>query len=111
MSAFLAATGAVAFAEIGDKTQLLSFVLAARYRKPWPIILGILVSTVLNHAMAAAAGAWVMAMVGPHVLRWVLGGPVRAEQRARLGPFVPAASRPVATRELGVEAARTPARV
>jgi len=73
MSAFLTATGAVAIAEIGDKTQLLSFILAARFRKPVPIILGILVATLANHALAGAAGAWVMAMAGPGVLRWVLG--------------------------------------
>ena len=57
MSAFLTATGAVAIAEIGDKTQLLSFILAARFRKPLPIILGILVATLANHALAGAAGA------------------------------------------------------
>ena len=73
MSAFLTATGAVAIAEIGDKTQLLSFILAARFRKPLPIILGILVATLANHALAGAAGAWVMSMAGPGVLRWVLG--------------------------------------
>ena len=73
MSAFLTATGAVAIAEIGDKTQLLSFILAARFRKPVPIILGILVATLANHALAGAAGAWVMTMAGPGVLRWVLG--------------------------------------
>ena len=73
MSAFLTATGAVAIAEIGDKTQLLSFILAARFRKPVPIILGILVATLANHALAGAAGAWVMSMAGPGVLRWVLG--------------------------------------
>ncbi|GAB6194859.1 TMEM165/GDT1 family protein [Lysobacter xanthus] len=74
MTPFLASTGAVALAEIGDKTQLLSFVLAARYRKPVPIVLGILVATLFNHALAGAAGAWVMALVGPSVLRWVIGG-------------------------------------
>ena len=73
MSAFLTATGAVAIAEIGDKTQLLSFILAARFRKPLPIILGILVATLANHALAGAAGAWVMSMTGPGVLRWILG--------------------------------------
>ncbi|GHB94817.1 TMEM165/GDT1 family protein [Thermomonas carbonis] len=73
MSAFLTATGAVAIAEIGDKTQLLSFILAARFRKPLPIILGILVATLANHALAGAAGAWVMSMAGPGVLRWILG--------------------------------------
>ena len=73
MSAFLTAAGAVAIAEIGDKTQLLSFILAARFRKPLPIILGILVATLANHALAGAAGAWAMNMAGPGVLRWVLG--------------------------------------
>jgi putative Ca2+/H+ antiporter (TMEM165/GDT1 family) len=73
LEAFLLSTGIVALAEMGDKTQLLSLVLAARFRKPWPIIWGILVATLLNHALAGAAGAWVMATVGPNVMRWVLG--------------------------------------
>lgn len=73
MEAFLIATGIVALAEIGDKTQLLSFVLAARYQRPWPIILGILVATLANHALAAAVGSWLTAMLGPDVLRWILG--------------------------------------
>ena len=65
MEAFLVSTGVVALAEIGDKTQLLALVLAAKYRKPIPIILGILVATVVNHAVAGAAGAWISALVGP----------------------------------------------
>ncbi|NWF45539.1 TMEM165/GDT1 family protein [Hydrogenophaga sp. D2P1] len=73
MEAFLLSTGIVALAEMGDKTQLLSLVLAARFRKPWPIIWGILVATLLNHALAGAVGAWVMTTVGPDVMRWVLG--------------------------------------
>lgn len=73
MEAFLVSTGIVALAEMGDKTQLLSLVLAARFRKPWPIVLGILVATVANHAMAGALGAWVTTTVGPDTLRWVLG--------------------------------------
>jgi putative Ca2+/H+ antiporter (TMEM165/GDT1 family) len=73
MQAFLVSTGVVALAEIGDKTQLLAFVLAARYRRPLPIVAGILVATVFNHALAGAAGAWLMALVSPGVLRWVLG--------------------------------------
>src|SRR3989338_4116088 len=73
LEAFLLSTGIVALAEMGDKTQLLSLVLAARFRKPWPIIWGILVATLLNHALAGAVGAWVMATVGPDVMRWVLG--------------------------------------
>ena len=73
MESFLVSTGVVALAEIGDKTQLLAFVLAARFRKPWPIIAGILVATLLNHAAAGAAGAWLMQLVGPEPLRWILG--------------------------------------
>jgi putative Ca2+/H+ antiporter (TMEM165/GDT1 family) len=59
---------------MGDKTQLLSLVLAARFRKPWPIVLGIFVATVVNHALAGAVGSWVTGALGPDVLRWVLGG-------------------------------------
>ena len=73
MEAFLVSTGIVALAEMGDKTQLLSLVLAARFRKPWPIVLGILVATLANHGLAGAAGSWVTTMMGPDVLRWVLG--------------------------------------
>jgi putative Ca2+/H+ antiporter (TMEM165/GDT1 family) len=73
MEAFLISTGIVALAEIGDKTQLLALVLAARYRRPVPIILGILVATLANHAMAGAAGAWISALVGPTAMRWILG--------------------------------------
>ena len=73
MEAFLFSTGIVALAEMGDKTQLLSLVLAARFRKPWPIVLGILVATLANHALAGAVGAWVTGVLGPDVLRWVLG--------------------------------------
>jgi putative Ca2+/H+ antiporter (TMEM165/GDT1 family) len=74
LEAFLVSTGIVALAEIGDKTQLLSFVLAARYRRPLPITLGILVATLLNHALAGALGTLVTAWLGPELLRWVLGG-------------------------------------
>ena len=73
IEAFLMSTGIVALAEMGDKTQLLSLVLAARYRKPVPIILGIFVATLLNHAVAGAVGAWLMHWFGPSVMRWVLG--------------------------------------
>ena len=73
MEAFLISTGIVALAEVGDKTQLLSLLLAARFRQPWPIVLGILVATLLNHALAGAVGSWVTAVLGPTVLRWVLG--------------------------------------
>ncbi len=73
MEAFFVSTAIVALAEMGDKTQLLSLVLAARFRKPWPIVLGIFVSTLANHALAGAVGSWVTTVVGPHVLRWGLG--------------------------------------
>jgi len=72
MEAFLVSTGIVALAEMGDKTQLLSLMLAARFRKPWPIIVGILISTVANHAGAGAIGAWVAGLMGPELSRWVL---------------------------------------
>jgi len=74
MEAFLVSTGIVALAEMGDKTQLLALILAARFRRPWPIVLGIFVATIANHALAGAAGAWVTSVLGPDVLRWVLGG-------------------------------------
>ena len=72
MEAFLVSAGIVALAEMGDKTQLLSLVLAARFRKPWPIVFGIFVSTLVNHALAGAAGAWITTLLGPTVLRWIL---------------------------------------
>jgi len=74
MDAFLVSTGIVALAEMGDKTQLLALLLAVRFRRRWPIVLGILVATIANHALAGAVGAWVTTVLGPDVLRWVLGG-------------------------------------
>ena len=74
MEAFLVSTGIVSLAEMGDKTQLLALILAARFRKPWPIVLGILVATLANHALAGALGAWVTTWLAPQGLRWVLGG-------------------------------------
>ena len=73
MEAFLISTGIVALAEIGDKTQLLAFILAAKFRKPVPIIAGILVATIANHAFAGALGAWISSVVVPEVMRWILG--------------------------------------
>jgi len=73
MEAFLVSTGIVALAEIGDKTQLLAFILAAKFRKPLPIIVGILVATLANHAFAGALGSWLTTMVAPETMRWVLG--------------------------------------
>jgi len=73
LEAFLLSPGVVALAEIGDKTQLLAFILAAQFRKPVPIILGILIATLANHALAAALGLSVAALIEPQTLRWVLG--------------------------------------
>ena len=72
MEAFLVSTGIVALAEIGDKTQLLSFLLAAKFRKPWPIVAGILVATLVNHGLAGALGSFITSLVEPHTLRWIL---------------------------------------
>ncbi|HVI25637.1 MAG TPA: TMEM165/GDT1 family protein [Xanthomonadaceae bacterium] len=73
-AAALVATGTVALAEIGDKTQLLALLLAARFRRPWPIVAGILVATLLNHALAAWIGAWAAHWLTPQVLRWIVAG-------------------------------------
>jgi putative Ca2+/H+ antiporter (TMEM165/GDT1 family) len=73
LEAFLISTGIVALAEIGDKTQLLAFILAAKFRKPWPIIWGILVATLANHGFAGAVGTWITTLLGPQLLRWILG--------------------------------------
>lgn len=73
MEAFLVSTGIVALAEIGDKTQLLAFILAAKFRKPLPIVCGILVATLANHAAAGALGTWLMLLTAPETLRWILG--------------------------------------
>ena len=73
MEAFFISTGVVALAEIGDKTQLLAFILAARFQKPTPIIFGIFLATIFNHGLAGALGSWVAANVDASILRWVLG--------------------------------------
>lgn len=73
MEALLVSTSIVALAEIGDKTQLLAFILAAKFRKPVPIVLGILVATLANHAFAGALGAWITSMVPQETMRWILG--------------------------------------
>ena len=73
MEAFVLSTGIVALAEIGDKTQLLALVLAARFRQPVPVVLGILVATLANHALAGALGSWIAGLVEPEPLRWILG--------------------------------------
>jgi putative Ca2+/H+ antiporter (TMEM165/GDT1 family) len=73
MNSLLTSTGVVALAEMGDKTQLLAFLLAARFRRPVPIIAGILIATLLNHGLAGAVGAWVTHALSPEVLRWSIG--------------------------------------
>ncbi|HEX4928409.1 MAG TPA: TMEM165/GDT1 family protein [Burkholderiales bacterium] len=73
MEAFLVSTGIVALAEMGDKTQLLALILAARFRKPLPIVAGILAATIVNHGLAGALGAWMTSALGPQMLRWLLG--------------------------------------
>jgi len=72
VEALFVSTGVVALAEIGDKTQLLAFILAARFKKPVPIILGILCATIVNHGLAGALGAWITATLTPEVMRWGL---------------------------------------
>jgi len=73
MEALYISTGVVALAEMGDKTQLLAFILAARFKKPVPIILGILCATLVNHGLAGALGAWITSVISPDTMRWVLG--------------------------------------
>ena len=73
MEAFLVSTCVVALAEIGDKTQLLAFILAARFKRPLPIILGILCATLLNHGLAGALGTWITTVINQDALRWILG--------------------------------------
>ena len=73
LEAFAVSTGVVALGEVGDKTQLLALLLAARYRAPWAISCGILVATLANHAAASALGAWLTRVVDPQWLRWGLG--------------------------------------
>jgi len=73
MEAFLVSAAAVAIGEIGDKTQLLAFILAARFRRPGPVIAGILVATLFNHALAGIVGGWIRTHVDPGLLRWILG--------------------------------------
>src|SRR5882672_9527654 len=102
LEAFLVSLGIVALAEIGDKTQLLALVLAARYRRPVPVILGIFAATLANHALAAWLGAEVAGVLGPDMLRWILGLSFLAMarndrpriQRSISGPSTPATSAP-----------------
>ncbi len=70
---FTLSAATVTIAEIGDKTQLLALILAARFRRPWPIAWGMLAATLFNHAIAGAAGGWLSALLGPDTLRWLIG--------------------------------------
>jgi putative Ca2+/H+ antiporter (TMEM165/GDT1 family) len=103
MEAFLASFGMVAIAEMGDKTQLLSFLLATKFKgRHWALIAGIFAATIANHFVAAFLGDWVAANVSPNVMRWVLGLaflgfaawaliPDKLEDKdkpSRFGPFV-----------------------
>jgi Ca2+/H+ antiporter, TMEM165/GDT1 family len=72
LEAFLVSTSVVALAEIGDKTQLLSLILAARYRKPLPIVLGVLTATLANHAAAGGLGTWLSQTLSPAILNWAV---------------------------------------
>ncbi|ASY30055.1 TMEM165/GDT1 family protein [Taylorella equigenitalis] len=74
MNTYLVSTFLMAVAEIGDKTQLLALLLAARYKKPIAIVTGILIATVLNHALAGAVGAWIQTQISPETLRYIIGG-------------------------------------
>lgn len=73
MEAFLVSAGVVALAEIGDKTQLIALVLAARFKRPLPVIAGIVAATIVNHTIAGIVGAWLASVLGPTPLRWILG--------------------------------------
>ena len=72
MEALILSTALVALAEMGDKTQLLSFVLAAKLKRPWPIVAGIFVATLANHALAGTVGAWLATLVAPQTLTWIV---------------------------------------
>jgi putative Ca2+/H+ antiporter (TMEM165/GDT1 family) len=89
VESFLVSTGLVALAEMGDKTQLLSFMLAARYRRPWPIIAGILIATLANHALAGALGDFIPQVANKQVLRWIVAGSFLAMAAWMLVPDAP----------------------
>ena len=105
MEALLVSTGVVAIGEIGDKTQLLSLVLAARFRRPWPIVAGIAVATLANHALAGWIGNWVRGVVPADVLRWLLAASFFAVALWALKPDTLDEDRAPATGRWGVFAA------
>ena len=102
MEAFLVSTGVVALGEMGDKTQLLAMLLAVRFRRPLPIVFGILVATLLNHAMAGLVGAWVAKALGADMLRWVIGASFVAMAAWMLVPDKIEGDQPGKLRRLGV---------
>jgi putative Ca2+/H+ antiporter (TMEM165/GDT1 family) len=102
VEAFAVSTGVVALGEMGDKTQLLALVLAARYRAPWPIILGIFVATLANHLGAAALGTWLTRVIDPVWMRWVLGASFLAVALWMLVPDTPDESKDRRLGRLGV---------
>ena len=102
MEAFLVSTGVVALGEMGDKTQLLALLLAARYRRPWPIVAGIFVATLLNHAAAGALGAWLTRVIDPQWMRWGLGATFLAVAVWMLIPDKPDAMKDKGYGHLGV---------
>ena len=102
VESLLVSTGVVALAEIGDKTQLLAFILAARFQKPLPIIAGILVATLVNHGLAGALGTWITASVDPEILRWVLGASFIAMAAWTLIPDVIEEEESAVAQKLGV---------
>jgi Ca2+/H+ antiporter, TMEM165/GDT1 family len=103
MHAFLVSAILVALAEMGDKTQLLSLVLAARFRRPWPIVLGVLAATVANHALAAGIGAWLTQVLGPQTIRYSVAASFLGMAAWALVPDKPGTATPKAG--LGVFAA------
>lgn len=102
MDALIVSTGVVALAEMGDKTQLLAFILAARFKKPLPVLAGILCATLVNHGLAGVLGAWITTVLSPQVLRWVLGASFIAMAIWTLIPDKIDASQTQAARQLGV---------
>lgn len=102
MDALIVSTGVVALAEMGDKTQLLAFILAARFKKPLPVLGGILCATLVNHGLAGVLGAWITTVLSPQVLRWVLGASFIAMAIWTLIPDKIDASQTQAARRLGV---------
>ena len=102
LEAFTVSTSVVFLGEMGDKTQLLALLLAARYRRPVPIMLGILLATLANHAAASALGEWLTRWLDPSWLRWALGLSFLAVAAWMLVPDRVDAGDPVATGRWGV---------